>query len=296
MKTSIISVTNQKGGVGKTATAVNLATSLAELGKRVLLVDLDYQANSSSYMGLKQKAKQKNRVMSNTLLKGLELERSVMKTKNPNLDVLAGDMGLSKLSREKILDPGAAMLLKQWLENNSISVYDAIVIDTHPSLDLLFQMAMTASHYYLVPMFAEADPFDGLEYMFSEIAQIKTGLNKQLFFLGIVITKFDKKNATHRKFLELLKSFCKSNKISIVGVIPDSQAIASSSSKQTPLIWQNAKLPVSQAYLNLAKALLPELRGARMGRTQKTPAITETPDHIMAIFDEEPELQNVEIF
>lgn len=296
MKTSIISVTNQKGGVGKTATAVNVAASYAELNKKVLLVDLDYQANSSSYLGLKQKAKNKQKTCSNTLLKQIDLKRSILQTKKSNFDLLAGDMGLSKLSREKILDPGAAMILKQWLDANVINKYDVVIIDTHPSLDLLFQMAMTASHYYLVPMFAEADPFDGLEYMFNEITQIKLGLNKQLFFLGIVITKYDKKNSTHKKFLKLLNDFCADYKINIVGIIPDSKAIASSSSQQTPLIWQNAKLPVTQAYLKLAKDLLPELRGARMGRTQKTPTITETPEHIMAIFDDEPEIQNVEIF
>ena len=97
-------------------------------------------------------------------------------------------------------------------------------------------MAMTASHYYLVPMFAEADPegLDGLEYMFNEITQIKMGLNKQLYFLGLVITKFDKSNATHKSFA-LLDGFCKEHKIKIRGIIPDSKAVASSSSFQSLL-------------------------------------------------------------
>ncbi|SMF80439.1 ParA family protein [Pseudobacteriovorax antillogorgiicola] len=296
MKTSIIAITNQKGGVGKTATTVNGAAAFTEIGLKVLLIDLDYQANATSYLGLKHKAKQKGRTASQALLKDLPLDRVVSTTSNPNLDVIAGDMGLSKLSREKILDPGAAMLLKQWLESNSISKYDIILIDTHPSLDLLFQMAMTASHYYLVPMFAEADPFDGLEYMFNEISQIKMGLNKQLFFLGLVITKFDKANATHKKFLSLLEDFCKEHKIKIRGIIPDSKAVASSSSLQKPLVWSNPKLPIAKSHIQLARELKPEMKGVRMGRTQKTPAIVETPEHIVALFDEEPVSRNVEVF
>lgn len=293
MATQIIAIANQKGGVGKTATAANLAASFAEIGKKTLLIDLDYQGNATSYFGLKFKAKHQDKSASAGLGDGVSLADCIMKTDSPQLDVVPGDMGLSKLSREKILDPGAALLLKKWLDCPVAKTYDVILIDTHPSLDLLFQMAMTAAHHYLVPMFAEADPFDGLKYMFSELGQIKSGLNPSLYFLGLVITKYDDTNATHNKFLALLKKFSKSNSINICGIIPDSKAIASSSSVQKPLLWYLPNLPVTKAYLKLGKDLGKDLSVKRIGKKQKVPVIKDTPTEFMEIFGES---HNAEIF
>ena len=293
MRTSIIAIANQKGGVGKTATAANLAASFSSLGKKVLLIDLDYQANTSSYLGLKSKAKALSKSTCIGISNKKKLSEMVMETEDPNLHLLAGDMGLSKLAREKILDPGSVLLLKTWLNSKDGKAYDIIIIDTHPSLDLLFQMAMTCAHYYLVPMFAEADPFDGLQYMFSEIQQIKAGLNPDLYFLGLAIAKFDKQNATHGKFLKLLKKFCREHKIKIRGNIPDSKAIASSSSLQKPLLWYMPNLPVTQAYLKLAKNILRDLKGPQQENNANTPDVDQTPKEIMELFGES---QNVELF
>lgn len=294
MKTSIIAIANQKGGVGKTSTAVNLAASFAELGKRTLLIDLDYQANASSYLGIKDQAKKQEKTVYHALTSNKSLRDVVYVSKEDrNLHVVSGHMGLSKLAKEKILDPGSAMLLKSWLDKYALKNYDVIIIDTHPSLDLLFQMAMTAAHYYLCPLFAEADPFDGLQYMFAEIGAIKSTLNKQLFFLGLVITKFDKSNATHKQFSALLEQFAKESKISIRGIIPDSKAVASSSSQQRPLLAHRPNLKVTEAHVELATDILPDLKGPRTGRTQNTPKITETPAEISSIFGQ---TQNAEIF
>lgn len=289
----IIAIANQKGGVGKTATAANLAACLAESGKKTLLVDLDYQANASSYLGLKFEAKKQSKSTASVITGESRLSQTVMKTCHPNLDLLAGDMLLSKLAREKILEPGSALLLKKAFEQKEAKAYDIILIDTHPSLDLLFQMALTAADFYLVPMFAEADPFDGLQYMFSEITTIKGTLNKGLGFLGLVITKFDRQNTTHVKFLELLERFCKSNKIAIRGLIPDSKALAGSSSNQKPLIWYKPDLPVSEAYLTLAKKLIRDLATAKGSTTNGTPKVKGTPSEIMNLFGESC---NLEIF
>jgi chromosome partitioning protein len=289
----VIAIANQKGGVGKTATAANLAACLAECGKRTLLVDLDYQANASSYLGLKFEAKKLSKSTASVITGESRLSQTVIKTSHPNLDLLAGDMVLSKLAREKILEPGSALLLKKAFEQKEAKAYDIILIDTHPSLDLLFQMALSAADFYLVPMFAEADPFDGLQYMFSEITNIKSTLNRNLGFLGLVITKFDKQNSTHVKFLELLEHFCKSNKIAIRGHIPDSKALAGSSSHQKPLIWYKPDLPVSEAYLALAKKLVRDLTSAKGSSTNATPKVKGTPSEIMNLFGES---RNMEIF
>lgn len=284
MKTSIIAIANQKGGVGKTATSVNLASSYAHLKRKTLLIDCDYQGNATANFGLKKQSKFKN--LSSALRADLPLNDVILKTNNEYLDVIAGDMGLSKLSREKILEPGSYNLLKNWLDTESVKDYEVIIIDTHPSLDLLFQMSMTAAHYYLVPVFAEADPFDGLQYMLEEVSLIKKSLNPPLFLLGIVITKYNTKNATHRKFHEYLQKYMDEVKITLLKtVIPESTAIASSSGAQRALLAHHPKLPVTQAYLELAHELLPELRGMRQGRRQGTPTISEMPDEIDKLFD-----------
>lgn len=291
--TTIIAVANQKGGVGKTATSANLAACFAEIGKKTLLVDLDYQANASSYLGLKFEAKKRSKSASQAIEGQLKPSLAIIQTQHKNLDLLAGDMALSKMAREKILEPGSALLLKRWLEQKEIKAYDIVLIDTHPSLDLLFQMAMCAADWYLVPMFAEADPFDGLQYMFSEITTIKSTMNKNLGFLGLVITKFDRQNTTHVRFLDLLESFCKSSKIKIQGVIPDSKAIAGSSSSQKPLIWYKPELPVSEAYLELSKKIGRELGSGKKTKSIQTPKVKGTPSEIMDLFGEP---QNLEIF
>ena len=289
MKTSIIAVANQKGGVGKTATSVNLAASFAHLKRKTLLIDCDYQGNATAYLGLKKQSKLKN--LSEALKNDIPLENIILHTSNEYLDVIAGDMGLSKLSREKILEPGAYNLLKNFLDSEKLKEYEIVIIDTHPSLDLLFQMSMTAAHYYLVPVFAEADPFDGLQYMLEEVSLIKKSLNPPLYLLGIVITKFNTKNATHRKFYEYLQKYMDEVKINLLkAIIPESTAIASSSGAQKPLLANNPKLPVTQSYLELANELLPELRGVRQGRRQSTPILLKTPE-LDTIF--EVEIQDV---
>ncbi len=286
MKTSIIAIANQKGGVGKTATSVNLASSYAHLKRKTLLIDCDYQGNATANFGLKKMSKMKN--LSAALKNDLPLEEVILHTNDEFLDIIAGDMGLSKLSREKTLEPGAHNILKNFLDCEKIKEYEIVIIDTHPSLDLLFQMAMTAAHYYLVPVFAEADPFDGLQYMLEEVALIKKSLNPPLFFLGVVITKFNQKNATHRKFIEYLKIYMEEVKITLLkSIIPESTAISGSSGAQKSLLAHNPKLPVTQAYLTLAQEMLPELRGVRQGRRQSTPILSPVPEEIEKIFEVE---------
>lgn len=287
-KTSIISICNQKGGVGKTGAAANLGASFANLGLKTLIIDLDYQANLSARFGFKLLAKKERKSISVALLENKTLSDVVYHTQDPNLDIIAADMGLIKILKQKALEPGFVFALKNFLEKYGKS-YDIIILDNRPSLDLLFEMSMTAAHYYLLPMFPEADPFDGVEIIFDEVHKIKeSSLNPQLFFLGILITRHDPKHPTHKKFLPLIKEFAEGNKIKIRGVIQNTTAEAGSSSSQKPLIWYKPTLEVTKTYLQIAENLLPDLRGPREGRAQGVHAKNiQTPDAIINLFEKE---------
>ena len=272
---SITAICNQKGGCGKTVTAVNVAVSVAQRNKRTLLVDADFQGNASSSLGVKNSGILNGRTLSNALLTGKKLSDIVMPTNIENLDVIVGDLSLEKINREKILAPGNTLLFKKFLETAE-EKYDHIFIDTHPSLDLVFQNVMVAAEYYFLPMFPEADSFEGLPIMFSEINTIKENMNPSLHFVGIVITKMKEKNATHKKFAKLLSEFAlETLQSELLGIVPDSDAVAAASDMKKPLILYKPDLPVSRAIEQLVENLLPRLEKVRRGRPTKTPIVTE---------------------
>lgn len=273
-KTSIITIANQKGGVGKTTTILSLASAFSKLGKKVLIVDMDYQGNASSGLGLKVKAKETGRTMTDAIRKNLLLQDIRLRTQDPNIDLIASEISLNKVIIELTGRPNQFHILNRILSYPENDDYDVILIDTHPSLDCLFQSAMAASHYYLVPMFAEPDPFEGLQYMVEEVNEIREHLNPMLHFLGVVITRFDKANSTHVKFDQLLRSLGKKRRIRVFDTkIPNSNAVAGASASEKSVVTYNPQLPVSQAYMELAKELLPELIGKRMGRKTLGPEV-----------------------
>ena len=280
-KTIVIAIVNQKGGVGKTASSVNLAASIASLGKKTLLIDLDYQANASAYFGKKLLSRKEKKSISIALSKKKTLKEVIFETQDPNLDIVAADMGLIEITIEKSLIPGSVFMLKNILLQEA-QHYDYIILDSRPSIDLLFSMSLAAADCYLLPMFPEADPFDGLQIIFDQALNIKeSSVNPSLHFMGILITKFDVKNSTHKKYLPLIKEFASENNITITGIIPNTTAVAGSSSSQKPLIWYNPNLDVTKVYREVAKNLLIDLENLRLGHFKET--VTQkiqTPDHV----------------
>ena len=251
-----LALCNQKGGCGKTTSSVNIAACLAKLGFKTLLIDMDYQGNASGDLGVGKQALTGDKHISKGLLEGVPLEDLILNTAYKNLDVVAADMELERLNWEKMMEPGATHLLTNWLDCDAGKSYDYIIIDSHPSLDLLFQNALTACDHYIVPLFAEPNSYSGLHTLFSQIAKIQKNLNTSLKFLGVVITNYNAKSSTHKKYMPQIEKFVEDNQMKILGSIPNSTAVASSSEEQKPLIQYKPSLPISKAYLRLTKAII----------------------------------------
>lgn len=278
MKLSIVCIANQKGGVAKTTTAVSLAACWAKMGLRVLLIDMDGQANATRWLKLRHLVKSSNnRTVSTGLLNPrIKVQDLVFRTTDPNLHVLASDMTLTRIAREKIATPNSGLMLERFLERSQMD-YDVVVIDTHPALDLLFQNAMNVAHYYMIPLKPEIDPLEGCDYMFDDLEVIKEH-NGTLHFLGFIVTDFDKNIATHRVLLPEIRKYAKSIKHPVLGVIPHSGGVSSAANECEALEWRKGNLPARDAYQKLAQVILPELRGARRGVPQSSPKKGNTPD------------------
>ena len=279
----IITFANQKGGCAKTTSVVAVATALTLLDKRVLIVDMDSQANVSAGLGVKRLAQKEHKILSEVMRKNLKLPQVRMSTKNPKIDIVAADIGVNRAMLELIGRPRQHYVLAHLLDCPETAQYDVILVDTNPKLDSMLQSALVGSHFLLVPIFAEADAFDGLVDLFDEFHEIQRTYNPGLSMLGMFITRYDSKNTTHKKFSLLLKNWCEKNKIKLFdSMIPTSTAVAGARTAEKSVIEYNSSLPVSEAYMALAKDILPEISN-RIGRKSEIPEITRSTTEV---FDE----------
>jgi len=193
---SIISVINQKGGVGKTTSAINLSAGLALKNFKVLLVDLDPQGNASTGVGIEQNDREKS--IYDLLIRKNNFMECVKKTKIENLSIIPANSELSGLESEIANDPEKAFLLKKiiddYLKDPTNEQYSHIIIDCPPSLSLLTIMALVVSKSLLVPLQTEFFALEGLSQLVKTIDRLKTNLNKGLEIQGIVLTMYDKRN------------------------------------------------------------------------------------------------------
>jgi chromosome partitioning protein len=280
MATSIVTVANLKGGVGKTASVVNLAASYAQMGKKVLVVDMDPQGDATGYFGVEDQAIANNKHLATAVSENLSLEEVKQPTSVEGVDILAGTRALRDIQKRVEGDIDQHLLLDSLFKSKDLSNYNFVLIDTHPSEDCLLVSALYSSHYYLIPLFPERRTSNAVSTMIAFAGKLRR-LNPMLMLLGCIITKFDRKSATHVRFESVLREGSKQGNIRIFEtVIPASAAVQGSESAEQPLINYKPNAPVTIAYSALAGEIIPGLRGKRQGKVPQpnVVAIEQIPD------------------
>jgi chromosome partitioning protein len=251
----IISVINQKGGVGKTTTVVNLSTALALLGKKILVIDLDPQGNATTGLGKSNNENDKN--IYKVIIGQINLKNSIQQSCVKNLDIIGSNVNLSGLEVETANDPNRAFLLKEiFKEKNKdlLDKYENIFIDCPPSLSLLTVMSLVVADELLVPLQTEFFALEGISQLVKTIERIKTNLNPSLEIRGILLTMFDKRNKLSTQVDDEARKFFKEKVYKTV--IPRNVRLSEAPSHGVPCIVYDKACLGSQSYLNLAKEFI----------------------------------------
>ena len=247
----IICIANQKGGVGKTTTSVNLAASLGAAERKTLLVDMDPQGNAGSGVGV-DKGKLRETVY-DVLINDLDPTGIVLHTGLPNLDILPSNAELAGAELELVALSGREMKLKQALASIAGS-YDYILIDCPPSLGLLTVNAMTAADAVLIPLQCEFYAMEGLSHIRQTIRLIQKGLNPSLRIEGILLTMFDARNNLSRQVSEeIRKHFPRET---FATVIPRNVRLSEAPSHGKPVIFYDITSRGAAGYLELAREII----------------------------------------
>ncbi|MGF9695103.1 MULTISPECIES: ParA family protein [unclassified Rhizobium] len=248
----IITIANQKGGVGKTTTAINLATALAAIGENVLIVDLDPQGNASTGLGIDRRDR---KLSSFDVMMGTsDIQQAAVPTAVPNLFIVPSTMDLLGLEMEIGRDADRAFKLRRALETAQARRFSYILLDCPPSFNLLTVNAMAAAHSVLVPLQCEFFALEGLSQLLDTVNQVKQTVNPRLDIQGVVLTMFDARNNLAQQVVNDVRSYL-GDKVYHT-LIPRNVRVSEAPSYGKPAILYDLKCAGSQAYLQLASEVI----------------------------------------
>lgn len=258
----IFTVSNQKGGVGKTTTTVNLATGLAAAGKRVLVIDFDPQANASTGLGL---SKQKRLLNSYGLLIGdYTMSQVIVKSAIPGLSIVPSAIDLLGAEIELVGMERREYILKDIIAPY-LHLFDYILIDCPPSMGLLTLNAMVAATDVIIPLQCEYYALEGLSYLLGSIQKIKKTLNPSLSLFGIVLTMFDRRSSLCEMVAKDVRSYLADKVFNTV--IPRNTKVSEAPSHGKPAMIYDFRCAGSQAYMALAREVL--IRDSQLKQKEK---------------------------
>ena len=246
----IISVINQKGGVGKTTTVINLAAGLSQQGKKILVIDLDPQGNATTGLGLSNTDNSIDTIYG-VLNGSKEISEVIKKTEFENLNLISSNVDLSGLEVETADDGNRAFILKLKLTaylKDSGSLYDYILIDCPPSLSLLTVMALVSSHSLVVPLQTEFFALEGLTQLMKTIERIQVSLNPDLKIRGILLTMYDKRNKLSSQVEKEARDYFNDKVYSTVS--PRNVRLSEAPSHGMPVLIYDKSCPGSRSYFS----------------------------------------------
>jgi chromosome partitioning protein len=272
----VLALANQKGGVGKTTTAINLGTALAAIGETVLIIDLDPQGNASTGLGIERR----NRKLSTyDVMVGTEPLRAVLQaTIVPRLSIAPSTLDLlgveleiaSRRDRAHCLKAAVQALRQEQKERPEAERFTYVLIDCPPSLNLLTMNAMTAANSVLVPLQCEFFALEGLSQLLATVDQVRTNLNPALTIHGIVLTMFDSRNSLASQVVADVRGFM-GDKV-YQTVIPRNVRVSEAPSHGKPVLLYDLKCSGSQAYLKLASEVIQRERVFRAAASLESEA------------------------
>ena len=260
----LLAIANQKGGVGKTTTAINLATAFSAIGKKVLLIDLDPQGNASTGLGVKRSSLRDSSY--DVLFSGVPVEDAAVKTRVPGLYVVPSSIHLSGAEIELVTADNRETRLKKVLHKDL--PYDYVIVDCPPSLNLLTLNALVAVDSIVVPLQCEFYALEGLSHLVKTVERVRQHYNPALEIHGVVLTMYDQRNNLSMMVERDVRSYF-GDKV-YKTIIPRNVRLSEAPSYGLPAIVYDMKCAGAQAYIKLAKEIIGRERS--FARTQTAAA------------------------
>jgi len=263
----VLAIANQKGGVGKTTTAINLGTALAAIGERVLVIDLDPQGNASTGLGIERRSRRTSTY--DVLMGDAPLREAVVATAVPRLSLAPSTLDLSGVELEIGQARDRAFRLRSAItplnagKFSGVGDFTYVLIDCPPSLNLLTVNAMTAAHAILVPLQCEFFALEGLSQLLQTVEQVKASLNPDLAIHGVVLTMFDARNNLSSQVVADVRAFMGDKVYDTI--IPRNVRVSEAPSYGKPVLVYDLKCVGSEAYLRLATEVIQREREMRAG-------------------------------